>query len=100
MITYAEFEKVNLCSGTIIKVAEFPRAKKPAFKVWADFGAELGVLQTSAQITVHYKGICYIVDNIKINTKTWGFMRKEQPRFVIKGKCSSFDIINNIGIIN
>jgi len=54
MITYKEFENVDLRSGTIIKVEEFPRAKKPAFKVWADFGAEIGVLQTSAQITKHY----------------------------------------------
>ena len=53
-ITYQEFDKVDLRSGTIIKVEEFPRAKKPAFKVWADFGIEIGVLQTSAQVTVHY----------------------------------------------
>ena len=53
-ITYEEFERVDLRSGTITKVEEFPRAKKPAFKVWADFGPEIGVLQTSAQITVHY----------------------------------------------
>lgn len=53
-ITYEEFEKVELRSGTITKVEEFPRAKKPAFKVWADFGPEIGVLQTSAQITKHY----------------------------------------------
>jgi len=53
-ITYEEFEKVNLCSGTITKVEEFPRAKKPAFKVWADFGPEIGILQTSAQVTKHY----------------------------------------------
>ena len=53
-ITYEEFERVNLRSGTIVKVEEFPRAKKPAFKVWADFGPEVGVLQTSAQVTVHY----------------------------------------------
>lgn len=53
-ITYEEFERVNLRSGTIIKAEEFPRAKKPAFKVWADFGAEIGVLQTSAQVTKHY----------------------------------------------
>lgn len=52
-ITYEEFERVNLPSGTIVKVEEFPRAKKPAFKVWADFGREIGVLQTSAQVTVH-----------------------------------------------
>jgi len=53
-ITYEEFEQVQLRSGTIIQVEEFPRAKKPAFKVWADFGQEMGILQTSAQITVHY----------------------------------------------
>jgi tRNA-binding protein len=53
-ISYQEFERVNLRSGTIIKVEEFPRAKKPAFKVWADFGTEIGVLQTSAQVTVRY----------------------------------------------
>src|SRR5436190_5485747 len=55
MITYEEFERVNLRSGTIVKVEEFPRTKKPSFKVWADFGPEIGVLQTSAQVTAHYK---------------------------------------------
>lgn len=54
IITYEDFERVNLRSGTIVKVEEFPRAKKPAFKVWADFGPEIGILQTSAQVTVHY----------------------------------------------
>mgnify|MGYP000355428003 CR=1 FL=1 len=54
VITYETFESVNLRSGTIVKVEEFPKAKKPAFKVWADFGSEIGVLQTSAQITVNY----------------------------------------------
>lgn len=53
-ISYEEFERVDLRSGTIVKVEEFPRAKKPAYKVWADFGPEIGVLQTSAQVTVHY----------------------------------------------
>jgi tRNA-binding protein len=43
MITYEEFEKVDLRSGTIVKVEEFPRAKKPAYKVWADFGGAIGV---------------------------------------------------------
>jgi tRNA-binding protein len=54
IISYEDFERVDLRSGTIVKVEEFPRAKKPAYKVWVDFGAELGVLQTSAQITAHY----------------------------------------------
>ncbi len=53
-ITYEEFERVDLRSGTIVKVEEFSRAKKPAFKVWADFGLEIGVLQTSAQVTARY----------------------------------------------
>lgn len=53
-ITYEEFERVDIRLGTILKVEEFPRAKKPAFKVWADFGEGVGVLQTSAQITKHY----------------------------------------------
>jgi len=53
-ITYEDFEQVELRSGTIVKVEPFPRARKPAYKVWADFGDEIGVLQTSAQVTAHY----------------------------------------------
>jgi tRNA-binding protein len=54
MITYEEFEKVDLRSGTIVKVEKFARAKKPAYKIWADFGGSIGVLQTSAQVAIHY----------------------------------------------
>ena len=54
IITYDDFDRVDLRSGTIVKVEEFARAKKPAFKVWVDFGSDIGILQTSAQITVHY----------------------------------------------
>ncbi len=53
-IAYDEFERIDLRSGIIVKTEEFPRARKPAFKVWADFGPEIGILQTSAQITTHY----------------------------------------------
>ena len=53
-ITYEDFSKVDFRSGTIVKVEEFPRAKKPAYKVWVDFGSVIGIKQTSAQITVHY----------------------------------------------
>lgn len=53
-ISYEEFEQVDLRSGTIVKVEHFPRAQKPAYKVWVDFGPDLGILQTSAQITVNY----------------------------------------------
>lgn len=54
LITYADFEKVQLRSGTIVKAEVFERAKKPAYKVWVDFGSEIGIKQTSAQITHHY----------------------------------------------
>lgn len=54
ILTYEEFNQVELRSGTIIKVEDFPRAKKPAFKIWVDFGNEFGILQTSAQVTIYY----------------------------------------------
>lgn len=54
IISYQEFENVDLRSGTVVKAEPFPRAKKPAYKVWVDFGAEIGIKQTSAQVTVHY----------------------------------------------
>ncbi|MBM4222604.1 MAG: tRNA-binding protein [Gammaproteobacteria bacterium] len=53
-ISYEDFDRVNLRSGEIVKVEEFLKAKKPAFKIWADFGPEIGILQTSAQVTIHY----------------------------------------------
>lgn len=53
-IDYDTFASVEIRSGTVVKAEEFPRARKPAYKVWVDFGDEIGTLQTSAQITVHY----------------------------------------------
>ena len=54
IISYDDFEKVQVRSATIVKVEEFPRAQKPAYKVWVDFGSEIGIKQTSAQVTAHY----------------------------------------------
>lgn len=53
-ITYEEFSNVELRSGTVVKAELFPKARKPAYKVWVDFGESVGTLQTSAQITDHY----------------------------------------------
>ena len=53
-ITYDDFAKVDIRVGRIVQVDEFPQARKPAYKLRIDFGSELGVKTSSAQITKYY----------------------------------------------
>jgi tRNA-binding protein len=54
MISWADFERVDIRVGTVVEACEFPQARRPAYQLVLDFGPEVGLKKSSAQLTQHY----------------------------------------------
>jgi tRNA-binding protein len=55
VISWSDFEKIDIRCGTVIEVKDFPKARKPSYQFLIDFGQELGIKRSSAQVTQYYK---------------------------------------------
>ena len=91
-LTWHEFEKVEMRVGTVLEVNNFPEAKKPALQLTIDFGIEIGVRKTSAQITDHYN-----IDNLvgKQVIAVVNFPKKQIGKFM-----SECLVLGSIGLRN
>lgn len=66
---------------------------------WFHYNKPMSTKYGRPKITIHYNGICHIANNIVCNVPTFGHLKKDQPKFVIKGKCNSFEIVDEIAYV-
>ncbi len=99
MITFETFASVDLRSGTIIKIEDFPRARNASYKIWVDFGEDIGVKQTSAQVTINY------TKEVLIGKKILGCVNLEakniagfQSQFLLLGFSDQNDAISLVNV--
>jgi hypothetical protein len=72
-------------------------ARKSVF--WFHYNKPASRAAGKPQVSIHYRGSCYVVDNIECDVPIWGHINKRQPYFVMKGKCSSMVIAKNRAIV-
>lgn len=86
-ISWDEFEQVELRVGTVLRAEEYPEAKRPALKLWVNFGPDIGTLKSSAQITVHYTPEELVGKQV---VGVVNFPKKQIGRFMSEFLCTGF----------
>ncbi len=93
-LSWEDFDKIEMRVGTVIKVEDFPKARKPAYRLWIDFGSEIGLKKSSAQITERYTKEQLINRQI---IAVVNFPEKQIANF--KSQCLVLGVVNGTDVI-
>lgn len=93
-LSWEDFDKIEMRVGTVIKVEDFPKARKPAYRLWIDFGLEIGLKKSSAQITERYTKEQLINRQI---IAVVNFPEKQIANF--KSQCLVLGVVNGTDVI-